>query len=224
MTYPMSGSIPQYAKYVGEFVPSDDTIQYQYRVVAYDRNSNPITDLGDTPIAAYGPVVLDGRHAVSVNWSPVIGAAFFIVFKGVGAAPPSDITTEGDIWHMASASETGILDVGYPASTRGADQNPGISPLYAAACCGDPNSVATNVPPVGMAPPVDTFPGGGYVRVAGAVTTFSLNPSTPGGADGSVQFNDQGRFGGDPNLYWDNVNKRLGIRNPTPQFPLDVND
>lgn len=218
-TYPMNGTLPQYAKYVGEFVPSDDNIQYTYRVVAYDNNSLPLSNTDDaTTPSAFGPVVLDGNHAIRVAWSPLIGAAFYIVYKGEDLPPDADISNP---WFVASA-ETEILDVGYPCATRNSFLDQGIGPLYAAGCCGDSASVATNVPPAGMAPPADTYPGGGYVRVAGAVSTVVLNPSVPGGNPGDVQFNDSGKFGGDPNLYWDNVNKRLGIHNQTPQFALDV--
>lgn len=220
MTYPMSGALPQYAKYVGEFVPSDDNVQYFYRVIAYDRNSLPLTNEDDSTVpTAYGPVVLDGNHAISVNWTTVIGAAFYMVFKEAGAAPDEDIANP---WWIATGSETEILDVGYPCGTRNSFLNPGLSPIYPAACCGDASSVPTNVPPAGMAPPADAFPAGGYVRIASAVATFVLNPTVPGGCPGDVQFNDNGRFGGDPNLFWDNVNKRLGIHNQNPQQALDV--
>lgn len=219
MTYPMSGALPQYAKYVGEFVPSDDNVQYFYRVIAYDRNSLPLTNETDTLVpTAWGPSVLDGNHAIRVAWSPVIGAAFYLVYKASGAAPPETISTP---WFTAS-SETEVLDVGYAAGTRNSGLNPGLSTVYAAACCGNAASVPTNVPPAGMAPPADSFPGGGYVRVASATATYVLNPTIPGGCPGDVQFNDNGRFGGDPNLFWDNVNKRLGIHTQTPATPLDV--
>lgn len=43
----------------------------------------------------------------------------------------------------------------------------------------------------------------------------------PGGEDGSVQFNDGGIFGGEPELFWDKIAKRLGI-GVTPAHSLDV--
>lgn len=218
-TYPMSGVIPQSARYIGEFVPSDmATTPYFYSVVAYDQFSNPLTDVsGDGPFV-YGPQVLDGDHAISISWSPVIGAFFFQVFKTAGAAP--DPSTDAP-WFMGT-NETGIFDVGYPCATRNSFLNPGLSPLFAAGCCGDAASVATNVPPAGMAPPADSYPAGGYVRVANTVPTITLNPTTPAGNDGDIQFNNAGRFGADPDLFWDNVAKRLGIHTRTPQQALDV--
>ena len=46
--------------------------------------------------------------------------------------------------------------------------------------------------------------------------------ATPGGTTGYVQFNDEGAFGSDFNLFWDNINERLGIGTTTPQTQLDV--
>lgn len=43
----------------------------------------------------------------------------------------------------------------------------------------------------------------------------------PGGVDGAVQFNDGGIFGGEPELFWDKVGKRLGI-GVVPEHSLDV--
>ena len=44
----------------------------------------------------------------------------------------------------------------------------------------------------------------------------------PAGASGNVQFNSAGVFGGDNGLFWDNVNKRLGIGTTGPGAKLDV--
>jgi hypothetical protein len=46
---------------------------------------------------------------------------------------------------------------------------------------------------------------------------------TPGGGTGAVQFNNNGAFGGDEtNLFWDNVDKKLGIGTGTATETLDV--
>ena len=129
MTYPMSGALPQYCKYVGEFVPDYNVQQqYFYLVVAYDRNRTPLTT--SAPISSLGPTVLDGDHAIDIHWSPVIGASFFNVFKSIGSAPPADESL--GIWWNASASETGVLDVGYPCTTRNSFLNPGSPPIFTA--------------------------------------------------------------------------------------------
>ena len=44
----------------------------------------------------------------------------------------------------------------------------------------------------------------------------------PAGVSGNVQFNNAGAFGGDNGLYWDNVNKRLGIGTTGPGEKLEV--
>jgi len=46
--------------------------------------------------------------------------------------------------------------------------------------------------------------------------------ATPGGSTGYVQFNNSGAFGADSNLFWDNINERLGIGTTGPQTKLDV--
>lgn len=126
-TYPMNGTLPQSARYIGQFVPQDDTIQYFYIVVAYDRSRAPLT-AGGTYVTAMGPTVLDGDHAISINWSPVIGASFFNVYKSTSGPPPADGSI--GIWWNASASETSVLDVGYPCTTRNSFLNPGGSPVF----------------------------------------------------------------------------------------------
>jgi len=47
--------------------------------------------------------------------------------------------------------------------------------------------------------------------------------ATPGGTTGFVQFNDNGLFGSDLNLFWDNIKERLGIGTMSPGSKLDVN-
>lgn len=132
-TYPMGGFLPQFAKYIGEFVPDYNSVRYFYSVTAYDRSRSPLTTNPES-ISAYGPQVLDGDHAISISWSPVIGAAFFVVYKKANQFP-----TVTDVFYIASATETEILDVGYPCATRNSFLNPGNSPLFMA---------------VGVSPPV----------------------------------------------------------------------
>lgn len=54
--------------------------------------------------------------------------------------------------------------------------------------------------------------------------TWQTPPVTsPAGTTGSIQFNNAGAFFADNNLFWDNVNKRLGVGNPAPVGTLDIN-
>lgn len=166
--YPISGALPQYAKYIGEFVPDYNHVHYFYRVIAYNRSRTPLTNTHDTPVSAYGPEVLDGDHGISINWTTVIGASFYVVYKAVNATPPSSEQPPHNIWYIASATETEIMDVGYPEATRNCFLNPGVSPIFEEGCCGDEDSEPTNVPPVGMAKPDDGHQGGGFVRMEAA--------------------------------------------------------
>lgn len=47
-------------------------------------------------------------------------------------------------------------------------------------------------------------------------------PTPPAPPNMSVQWNNNGVFGGSANLIWDNANARLGVNTSTPQFPVDV--
>ncbi len=46
--------------------------------------------------------------------------------------------------------------------------------------------------------------------------------ATPGGANGEIQFNNSGAFGGDNQFFWDNTNKLMGIGTTTPSHKLNV--
>jgi hypothetical protein len=53
------------------------------------------------------------------------------------------------------------------------------------------------------------------------VTPSGSGGGTPGGANGAVQFNASGTFGGDAtNFFWDNTNKRLGIGTSAPSATI----
>lgn len=47
-------------------------------------------------------------------------------------------------------------------------------------------------------------------------------PLGAAGANGNVQYNNNGSFAGSANLFWDNANSRLGIGTQSPQYVLDV--
>ena len=49
-----------------------------------------------------------------------------------------------------------------------------------------------------------------------------VNRTVPGGANGQVQFNKSGAFGGDANFFWDNTSKRLGLGTSILYAPLTV--
>lgn len=125
-TYQIGGSVSQSARYIGQYVAADDTIRYYYVVVAYDINSQPLTAGGFA--SAFGPVVLDGDHAISIQWLPILGAMYYNIYKSSTGIPASD--GSAPLWWNASSTETGVLDVGYPCTTRNSFLNPGGSPIF----------------------------------------------------------------------------------------------
>ena len=57
----------------------------------------------------------------------------------------------------------------------------------------------------------------------GGTVTGPLGTSgTPAGSDGQIQYNNGGVFGGDSDLFWDDTNKRLGIKQSSPQNGLSL--
>lgn len=65
---------------------------------------------------------------------------------------------------------------------------------------------------------------GGLCIAGDCKTSWSQVRSVPGGQNGHIQFNDNGAFGGDANLFWDNINKRLGIGALSPNNTIQVKD
>jgi hypothetical protein len=55
------------------------------------------------------------------------------------------------------------------------------------------------------------------------VEYINNNSAKPAGLNGYVQFNNNSALGGDAGLFWDNVNKRLGVGTTTPSSTLIVN-
>lgn len=66
----------------------------------------------------------------------------------------------------------------------------------------------------------------GDLNLTGASPVFRINGAPlslgPVGANGQVQFNNNGAWGASPNLAWDNANAALGIGTDNPLFKLDV--
>jgi hypothetical protein len=62
------------------------------------------------------------------------------------------------------------------------------------------------------------------ISSTGAVATSTCGSAggSPAGSSGYIQFNNNGSFGGDADLFWDNINKRLGIGTTTPSERLEV--
>lgn len=57
---------------------------------------------------------------------------------------------------------------------------------------------------------------------SGNTVTLPDGGGSPGGANGNVQFNNAGAFGGDNTFFWNNANKRLGLGTSTPIGRLHI--
>lgn len=52
--------------------------------------------------------------------------------------------------------------------------------------------------------------------------TPGVDVTLPGGINGNIQFNNNSVFGGDNNLIWNNINKRLGIGTTAPEGMMEI--
>ena len=59
----------------------------------------------------------------------------------------------------------------------------------------------------------------GFVKISDLTETGASNP---GGSDGQIQYNNGGSFGGESQLYYDDVNNRLGVGTSSPTSTLHI--
>jgi hypothetical protein len=60
------------------------------------------------------------------------------------------------------------------------------------------------------------------ITIAGIIDDFKIEAIPTDFSDGSIPFADSELLAEDPDLFWDNVNKRLGIGTNTPTTTLDI--
>jgi hypothetical protein len=173
------------AKYIGEFVPGVTRLQYFYRIAAYVGNQKIAES---APVYDFGPPVLDGDHAMSLQWQPVVGSTRYTVFKRRDRAPDAD-----DIFYDTGLGETGILDVGYPATTRNSFLNPGRIHV-AGAGVGSINGIDGDINLVG-GNNIVIHP---HAPVGQDITIAAY----PAGSSSQIQFNFNGQFAASGNLTW----------------------
>src|SRR5215831_4379594 len=203
--------IPTSVRYIGESVPGVTTVQYFYIVVAYTSDNTAVATSA-MGVSAFGPQVLDGDHAININWSLILGASYYLIFKKAGSEP--SIGNSEDLFYKAGFSETSVLDVGYAEATRNSFLNPGLGPRTIGAGVGSINGIAGDV----------NLVGGNNITITpespdGQSISISAHAS---GSDGQVQFNQGGNFSASQYFVWDYTNRRLGINTSSPNYALDV--
>lgn len=74
-------------------------------------------------------------------------------------------------------------------------------------------------------PDADGTAGYALTTDGSGVLSWAAASASPAGSSGDVQFNDSGSFGADTGFFsWDKTNKRLGLGNSSPGFPLHVSE
>ena len=64
----------------------------------------------------------------------------------------------------------------------------------------------------------------GVVTYYGDGSNLTGVSASPGGSDGQIQYNNGGSFGGAAQLYYDDVNNRLGINTSSPAYTFDLGE
>jgi hypothetical protein len=67
-------------------------------------------------------------------------------------------------------------------------------------------------------------PGAGFIFADGSQQTTATSTTPPGGNLGTVQFNNNGSFGGTLSLFWDTTAGRLGVGTNQPKSTLQIKD
>ena len=72
--------------------------------------------------------------------------------------------------------------------------------------------------------PVITVDANGRITGITTATISGGGGGTPGGSDGQIQYNNGGSFGGAAQLYYDDVNNRLGLNASSPAYTFDLGE
>ena len=67
-------------------------------------------------------------------------------------------------------------------------------------------------------------PGAGFVFADGSHQTTATTNTPPGGSSGTIQFNNNGSFSGNINLFYDQNLTRVGIGTSIPKSTLQIKD
>lgn len=144
-----------------------------------------------------------------VSWGLVSGATTYDVLRTSTATAPAGSCGCAVATGLTAptATDTGTLGA-YTVATFTTN----VSYLSKNVQCG-PGLAGLSFTPAGSTNPAVTFTTDGIIHQGGC-TGGSITPATPGGSNGSIQFNNAGVFGGVPNWLWvpaDNAVESIGV-------------
>lgn len=212
--------------------PNPDGPNPASRVLVKDQ-TNPVNngvyavqDKGSagTPYILIRAIDFDNSTTVTSGAFTFISEGTVNVSSGWILSTPNPIVVDTDPLNFTQFSGAGQIIAGNGLTKTGnqLDVNPQDASLEVH--IGDINvrrdpAGAIGLSGAGIAVNVD----GTYIGIS-ANNIILLNPAqhTVAGTNGQVQFNNLGNFGASSNLFWDNINGRLGIGNSAPSVTLDV--
>jgi hypothetical protein len=184
--------------------------QYYYWVVAHFPIGVSVTG---PAFVRDGPDILSSTNFIRVVWNAAIGATSYDVLRTDTGEFPD---TAGNFAVTTATTQTHVDDTGAALASYSTTGLPYGAPVncgvhlnnrdYAKPTMEFPCQIRVNT---------IVFADGSSMSSAGAA-------GVPAGATGQVQWNNAGAFGASPNLFWDNVNSRLGIGTSAPGYTLDI--
>lgn len=177
-----------------------------------------------------------GTNYISMGTAELISVPFALYADQAGNAgatgptgptgpqgPAGPTGAQGQVGPTGATGATGYIGPTGPQGPTGAMGTQGATgPMGATGATGNMGPTG----PQGPMGPTGAQGATGLQGMAGPTgptgPTGPAGTTSPGGSNGYVQYNNAGIFGGESQLYYDDVNNRLGVGITSPQVPLHV--